>query len=164
MAFRGWPADAVEFYEGLEADNSRTYWAANKAVYEQRVYGPMAQLLAELEPEFGEGKVFRPHRDVRFSADKSPYKTNIGATVDRGGYSQLSAAGLAVGNGMYVMAPDQLERYRRAVADEGTGTELTALIADLRRKGITAGGYDTLKTAPRGYPRDHPRLEMLRYK
>src|SRR5204863_1827323 len=80
VAFRGWPTEALEFYEGLEADNSRTYWLDHKETYDKQVYGPMADLLAELEPEFGPGRIFRPNRDVRFSADKSPYKTAIAAT------------------------------------------------------------------------------------
>src|SRR6266516_1312614 len=125
MAFRGWPAEAVEFYEGLAADNSRTYWHEHKPVYDTAVRGPMDELLAELAGEFGEGKVFRPNRDVRFSADKSPYKTAIGAVLAGGGYVQLSADGLAAGCGMYEMASEQLDRYRRAVVDDGPGVALT---------------------------------------
>jgi uncharacterized protein (DUF2461 family) len=79
VAFGGFPAEAFDFFEGLEADNSRTYWQANKALYDSCVKGPMEALLAEVAGEFGPGRIFRPHRDVRFSADKSPYKTNIGA-------------------------------------------------------------------------------------
>ena len=164
MAFRGWSADALEFYEGLEADNSRTYWTANKATYEQQVLAPMTELLAELEPEFGAGKIFRPNRDVRFSADKSPYKTAIGAVLEHGGYLQLSANGLAAGNGMWMMAADQLERYRRAVADDAGGEALEKIIADLERQRVEVGGHDRVKTAPRGYPRDHPRVDLLRNK
>lgn len=164
MAFRGWPAEALEFYEGLEADNSKAYWTAHKAVYEQSVYAPMTELLTELAPEHGAGKIFRPYRDVRFSADKSPYKTAIGATLERGGYVQLSARGLGVGSGMYVMAPDQLDRYRRAAADDKTGAELAGLIERLRREHIDVIGHDELKTVPRGYPKDHPRVGLLRYK
>ena len=77
--FRGWPAEALEFYEGLEADNSKAYWTAHKDVYETVVLSPMKAIAAELAPEFGDGKVFRPNRDVRFSTDKSPYKTHIGS-------------------------------------------------------------------------------------
>jgi uncharacterized protein (TIGR02453 family) len=124
----------------------------------------MVELLAELEPEFGEGRIYRPHRDVRFSPDKSPYKAAIGASLAHGGYVQLSARGLAAGRGMYLLAPDQQERYRRAVADDVAGTLLQALADDLRRRGIELAGHDRLKTAPRGYPRDHPRVELLRYK
>ena len=72
MAFRGWPIEAVEFYEGLEADNSKVYWQEHKAVYERQVKAPMEELLAELADEFGEGKLFRPYRDVRFSAERRP--------------------------------------------------------------------------------------------
>src|SRR5690349_4114403 len=107
MAFSGWPEEALEFYEGLEADNSKAYWTDRKADYEDKVLRPMTELLEELGPEFGESKIFRPYRDVRFSKDKSPYKTNIGAMLG-GGYIQLSATGLAAGDGMYGMAPDQL--------------------------------------------------------
>lgn len=164
MAFRGWPAEALEFYEGLAADNSRSYWTDHKETYERDVRAPMAALLADLEPEFGAGKIFRPYRDVRFSADKSPYKTEIGATLADGGYVQLSAQGLACGSGMYVMAPDQLARYRRAVADDVAGEQLTGVIAGIEQRGHEVMGHDRLKSAPRGYPKDHPRIELLRYK
>ena len=164
MTFRGWPSEALEFYEGLGADNSKTYWTAHLSVYENQVRRPMEELLAALEPEFGPGKIFRPYRDVRFSKDKSPYKTHLGAWVSFGGYVQLSAGGLAAGCGMYEMAPDQLDRYRRAVADPRSGAELTALTADIERARIRVHGHGTLKTAPRGYPKDHPRSELLRHK
>jgi uncharacterized protein (TIGR02453 family) len=164
MAFRGWPAEALEFYEGLEADNSKVYWTEHKALYEQSVYGPMVELLAELAPEHGAGKIFRPYRDVRFSADKSPYKTAIHARLERGGYIRLSAKGLGVGSGMYMMAPDRLDRYRRAVADDQTGAELAELIGRLRGDRIDVIGHEELKTVPRGYPKDHPRADLLRYR
>jgi uncharacterized protein (TIGR02453 family) len=164
MAFKGWPAEAIEFYEGLESDNSKSYWQAHKGVYEDAVKRPMEELLAELAREFGPGRIFRPYRDVRFSADKSPYKTNIAATVEAGGYISLSADGLGAGTGMYMMAPDQLDRYRRAVADDGSGAELVKLVNGAGKKGIEVNAHDSLKTAPKGYPRDHPRLDLLRLK
>jgi uncharacterized protein (TIGR02453 family) len=164
MAFRGWPVEAVEFYEGLEADNSRTYWLAHKDVYTDQVYAPMTELLEELKPEFGEGKIFRPNRDIRFSSDKSPYKTAIAATLHGAGYIQLSSHGLAAGNGMYVMAADQLERFRRAVDADTSGRKLEKLAESIRRDGIDVSGHDLLKSAPRGYPKDHPRIELLRSK
>jgi uncharacterized protein (TIGR02453 family) len=163
MTFRGWPVEALEFYDELEADNSKAFWLRNKQVYERLVRAPMEELLAELEPDWGEGRIFRPYRDVRFSRDKSPYKTHIGATIGAG-YVQLSAAGLAVGCGMWEMARDQLERYREAVDADRSGTELTSLVADARSDGLEVMGHDTLKTAPRGYPKDHPRIELLRFK
>jgi uncharacterized protein (TIGR02453 family) len=163
MAFRGWPDEALEFFEGLEADNSRTYWTAHKAVYDEKVRAPMEELVAELEPKFGAGKIFRPYRDVRFSADKSPYKTEIAAVIGDG-YVRLSAEGLGAGLGMWMLAPDQLDRYRRAVADESAGSKLEELIAELARQRIEVSGHDQVKTVPRGYPRDHPRAELLRNK
>jgi uncharacterized protein (TIGR02453 family) len=163
MTFRGWPEEALDFYDGLEADNSRTYWLAHKQTYETCVLEPMTELLAELEPEHGEGKIFRPYRDVRFSKDKSPYKTAIGAVIGDG-YIQLSARGLAVGNGMYSMAPDQLDRYRRAIVADITGAELDRLVTGIRDQGIAVHGHEVLKSAPRGYPPDHPRIELLRCK
>ncbi len=163
MGFRGWRVEALEFLEGLEADNSKAYWERNKGVYEVVVRAPMEELLAELEPEWGEGRIFRPYRDIRFSSDKSPYKTQIAAMVGDG-YVQLDARGLAAGCGMWEMAPDQLERYRAAVVDDASGEELASLVANGRANGIDVMGHETLKTAPRGFPKDHPRIELLRYK
>jgi uncharacterized protein (TIGR02453 family) len=163
MTFRGWPAEALEFFEELEADNSKAFWQRNKAVYESTVRAPMEELLAELEPEWGEGRIFRSYRDVRFSADKSPYKTQIGATVGDG-YVQLNAEGLAAGSGMWEMAPDQLERYRRTVADDRSGGELASIVTKAAGAGLEITGHGILKTAPKGYPKDHARIELLRYK
>src|SRR2546427_7424599 len=112
MAFRGWKAEAIEFFEGLEADNSKTFWQRNKGVYETLVRGPMEELLAELAPEYGEGRIFRPYRDVRFSSDKSPYKTAIAATLANGGDISLSAGGPGAGGGLSIPAPPQPGRDR----------------------------------------------------
>lgn len=163
MAFRGWKVEALEFFEGLQADNSKAYWQKHKEVYDELVRAPMDELLAELEPEWGEGRVFRPYRDIRFSKDKSPYKTNIAASVGPG-YIHLSAEGLAAGSGMWEMAPDQLERYREAVVEDRSGRELTKRATSARAKGLEVSGHGELKTAPKGYPKDHPRMEFLRYK
>jgi uncharacterized protein (TIGR02453 family) len=163
VTFQGWPEDALDFYDGLEADNSKTYWLANKQTYETCVLAPMKELLAELAPEHGEGKIFRPYRDVRFSKDKSPYKTAIGAVVGAG-YIQLSARGLACGSGMHNMAADQLDRYRKAVAADSSGSRLEQAIASVREHDIDVSGHEMLKSAPRGYSADHPRIELLRCK
>ena len=164
MAFRGWPAEAVEFYEGLAADNSKTYWTAHKPVFETQVHAPMVELLAEMADEFGAGRIFRPYRDVRFSADKSPYKTAIYATLERGGYVRFSASGLMAATGYYEMSPDQLDRYRRAVADDASGPELLSVLGQLTAKRIQVSGSSSLKRAPKGYPPDHPRVDLLRHK
>jgi uncharacterized protein (TIGR02453 family) len=163
MAFRGWPVEALEFFEGLEADNSKTYWQQNRDVYDGMVRAPMEELLEELAPEWGEGRIFRPYRDIRFSADKSLYKTNIAAVIGNG-YVQLTADGLGAGCGMYEMARDQLDRYREAVAEDRSGVELAELVAGARAAGLEITGHEILKTAPKSYPKDHPRIELLRHK
>jgi uncharacterized protein (TIGR02453 family) len=163
MPFQGWPEAALDFYDGLEEDNSKTYWTAHKAIYDEAVLGPMTDLIEELGKDFGETKIFRPNRDIRFSADKSPYKTAIAAVIGPG-YVQFSASGLAAGNGMYEMASDQLARFREAVAEDVTGHELERIIAAVTAHDISVQGRDVLKTAPRGYPADHERIELLRNK
>jgi uncharacterized protein (TIGR02453 family) len=163
MPFRGWPPEALEFFEGLEADNSKSYWQRNRDVYDSRVRAPMEALLEELAPEWGEGRIFRPYRDIRFSSDKSPYKTNIAAVVGDG-YVQLTADGLGAGCGMYEMARDQLDRYRKAVVDDRSGGDLAAMVAEAKAARLEITAHEILKTAPRGYPKDHPRIELLRHK
>jgi len=164
MSFSGWPEEALDFYDGLAADNSKSYWSEHKAIYEQMVLLPMTELTEELAAEFGEPKIFRPYRDVRFSADKSPYKTHIGAVIGGTGYVQLSAEGLGAGAGMWQMGPEQLERYRTAVVSDSPGAELEQVIALIEKADVTVHGHGALKSAPRGYPADHPRIALLRYK
>jgi uncharacterized protein (TIGR02453 family) len=163
MAFRGWQAEALEFFEGLEADNSKTYWQRNRDAYDTLVRAPMEDLLEELAPEWGDGRIFRPYRDIRFSSDKSPYKTNIAAMIGDG-YVQLTTDGLGAGAGIWEMAPDQLERYRVAVNEDRSGGKLVSLVAKARAAGLEVTAHEVLKSAPRGYPKDHPRIELLRHK
>jgi uncharacterized protein (TIGR02453 family) len=165
--FDGFPDAALTFFEGLEADNSKPYWVDHKAIYDESVRGPMQALLDELAAEFGAGKIFRPHRDVRFSGDKRPYKTQIGAFVpEQGGaghYVELSADGLLACRGYYAMQSDQVDRYRRAVDDDLQGARLAALVDRLTEAGHDIRG-ESLKTTPRGYRADHPRSRLLRHK
>jgi len=160
--FTGFPEQALIFYEGLEADNSKSYWTDHRHVYERDVRAPMLALLADLEEEFGPGRIFRPFRDVRFSKDKTPYKTNAAATVAER-YVSLSADGLFLGGGYYHTAPDQVDRLRRAVADEVQGPALERAVAAVRTAGFEVTG-EQLTRAPRGYPADHPRIDLLRYR
>jgi uncharacterized protein (TIGR02453 family) len=164
MAFSGWPVEALDFYDDLEVDNTKSFWTAHKAVYQDKILRPMTELSEEIAAEFGEPKIFRPYRDVRFSNDKTPYKTHIGAVVGNSCYVQLSAAGLGAGAGMWEMNPEQLARYRARVADDRTGTELEKITASLEEAGIAVHGHGVLKSAPRGYSADHPRIALLRYK
>jgi len=97
-AFEGFGERALDFYEGLAADNSRSYWQDNQDVYSEHVAGPLQALAAELAVEFGQPKIFRPYRDLRFSADKRPYQEHASMSVSRddggGLYFALSAVGL----------------------------------------------------------------------
>jgi len=167
MAFRGWPAEAVSFYEGLEADNSKTYWAAHKEIYEAAVVAPFRALSDEIADEYGPLHLFRPNRDVRFSKDKSPYKTAQGAVTESEGgaiyYVSLGSYGLFAGSGYYRPAPDQLARMREAIDDAKKGSAIERAVATARKDGYEVGG-ESLKTAPKGYPKDHPRIELLRMK
>ncbi len=164
MAFKGWPVEAIEFFERLEDDNTKAFWTEQKHVYEEFVQAPMTALLADLEPRCGAGKIFRPNRDIRFSKDKSPYKTHIAATMEGGGYLSLSADGFSTGTGYYMMAKDQLAKFRAAIDDEKTGRRLERIVATVTEAGIDVTAHDSVKTAPRGYSADHPRIELLRMK
>jgi uncharacterized protein (TIGR02453 family) len=168
VAFTGWPAAALDFYAGLEADNSRTYWHAHRATYDEAVKAPFFALSDAVEHEFGPLHLFRPNRDTRFAKDKSPYKTAAAAAAQGAGgtgyYVQIGADGLYVGSGYYMLAADQLDRWRVAVADNRKGSAIEKAVAELRRQRYTVGPHDALKSAPRGYPKDHPRIELLRWK
>lgn len=167
MTFSGFGLAAADFYEGLERDNSKDYWAAHQSAYLEHVRGPMEALMAEVSEDFGPATVFRPYRDVRFSADKSPYKTHQGGFVKlaaaTGWYAEVSADGFRLGGGTYRMEPPALAAYRAAVDDEELGTGLERIVTGLRADGWQIGG-ETLRTAPRGWPREHGRIELLRHR
>jgi uncharacterized protein (TIGR02453 family) len=155
--FLGFGPEAFWWFDGLERENSREYFTRARDLYEREVRGQLEELLLELGG--GDVKVFRQHRDLRFSRDKRPYKERTYGVAGRL-YVQISARGMYVGTGYYRVEPDQLERYRAAVADDTAGPALEAALAKAR---LDVDGA-TLKTAPRGYPRDHPRIELLRRK
>jgi uncharacterized protein (TIGR02453 family) len=167
--FTGFPPEALAFYEGLDADNSKAYWHAHRETYEDCVREPLELLVAELAPEFGAAKVFRPYRDVRFSKDKRPYKSHAAAIARHDGhtsaarYVEVSAKGLRLGGGMWEPDRTRLERIRRAIDDDASGGELERIRAKLETHGLTLTAPE-LKTAPRGYPKDHPRIDLLRRK
>ncbi|MGL5810215.1 MAG: DUF2461 domain-containing protein [Nocardioides sp.] len=167
MTFAGFPIAALDFYEDLELDNTKSFWEARKQVYLDAVKTPMTALCAELAGEFGAAKVFRPHRDVRFGKDKTPYKTGQGAYVPTGPstgyYVEVSARGVRVGGGCYETSGARLAAIREGIADDRAGARLDRRLAKARRQGWELGG-NRLKTAPRGYPIDHPRIELLRHR
>jgi uncharacterized protein (TIGR02453 family) len=164
--FRGWPEDFQRFFIGLELDNSKKYFEANRRAYEESVKAPMLALVESLEGDFGEGKVFRINRDIRFSKDKSPYKTNIAATVGmghKGGYLSLNARDFMVASGRYEMSSEDLVKFRKKVAAEASGSQLALIVTNLEKSGYALGGEE-LKRVPAPWPQDHPRAALLRRK
>ena len=158
--FDGFRPAVFEWFAGLERDNSREYFTATRDLYEAEVRGGLEAMFDELTREFsGDVKVFRQHRDLRFTPDKRPYKDRTYGVLGRY-YAALSSRGLYAGTGYYRVARDQLERYRAAVASDDSGPRLEAALA---KAGLEVAGM-SLKTAPRGYPKDHPRIELLRRK
>jgi uncharacterized protein (TIGR02453 family) len=163
VSFGGFPEEALVFYEGLEADNTKAYWTDHRDVYDRAVKAPLDALLADLAPEFGRAKVFRPYRDVRFSKDKTPYKTHAAAVVEGDGslYLQLGADGLFVGGGYWHTASDQVQRLRAAVDDDLSGRRLVEVLDGLAGWEVTG---ERLKRLPRPYAPDHPRADLLLHK
>jgi uncharacterized protein (TIGR02453 family) len=167
VSFEGFPVAALDFYDDLEVDNTKSFWEAHKAVYTESVLAPMRELTAALSDEFGTAKIFRPYRDVRFSKEKTPYKTHQGAFVaiapHTGYYLELSPRGVRTGGGCYWFEPERLAAFREAVVHDHYGPDLEKRLATARRKGYELGG-DMLKTKPRGYDADHPRIALLRHR
>jgi len=169
-SFEGFPRETFSWFAGLQDDNSKRYFTAHRETYDHAVRGALEALLEQLADELGgHVKMFRQHRDIRFSPDKSPYKTTTyGLIVERpdslaGLYAQLSATGLFAGTGYHVLAADQLARFRDAIAGVETGPALEQAVAAAVAAGVETFG-EALKVAPRGYPRDHPRVHRLRHK
>lgn len=151
-SFAGWQGEFQGFFLGLAANNSKAYFEAHRRQYEHDVKAPLLALLADLEPAFGPARVSRPNRDIRFSPDKSPYKTNIYADARSGGYVALSADGLMAAGGRYVLDGAQLQRFRLAVDAARSGAKLAAIVAGLEQRGYLIGGEE-LKRVPAPPPR-----------
>jgi uncharacterized protein (TIGR02453 family) len=170
MSFNGFTRDAFAWFEGIEANNNRDWFLAHRETYDQAVREPLEDLLETFADEIGgRVKLFRQNRDIRFSRDKSPYKTNTyGVVRDRPGslaglYMSLSSGGFFVGTGYYQLEADQLARFRDAIVDDRAGSELERVMAAVHAAGVETFG-EALKTAPRGYPKDHPRGALLRHR
>lgn len=168
MQFQGFTPAATGFFRDLGADNSKAWFDANRPVFEGEVRGPMQALVEDLPDQFRPLKLFRLNRDIRFSADKRPYKEMLGAVHPRAAaveYLHLDGQGLLVAGGAYMLASDQVTRFRAAVAG-APGDDLPAIIGALEAKGrqVDGGGAPPLKTGPRGYDPAHPRAEWLKWK
>ena len=162
VSFRGFPPEAIAFFEGLEADNSKAYWTEHKAEYEEGVRGPMEELIAAVDQRYQPLRIVPSEPGHRASPrTRRPYKTDIGAVGEaEGGTDVLRASsrpeGLFAGSGYYHMATDQLTRFREAVDDDTTGAECRGLVAARWPTGHVVGAHDELKTAPRGLRQGPP--------
>jgi uncharacterized protein (TIGR02453 family) len=183
LRFEGFADTQARFFHALARNQNREWFQAHKHEYEEGWVMPMKALLAEVRDkidrffphyDLGEPKVFRIFRDVRFSRDKSPYKTHIGGYIplERAGtraelpaplYVQFGTRSM-VGAGHYMMDPGQIDRYRKAVLDERRGRDLVAILARLTRAGFVIGSHEMLKKVPRGFDPAHPRADLLKRK
>lgn len=157
----------MDFYANLANNNNKAWWQENKETYDADVLAPLSTLLRGLEPRFGPGKIFRPYRDMRYSGGEGPYKTAQGMFLshyaDVGYYLQVGPLGLSVGGGYRSAAPAQLARYRAAVDASSSGTALEKIVEQLDSSGFMLAAPE-LKTLPQGFPKDHPRPQLLRDK
>ncbi len=181
--FAGFADREARFFRALARNQRREWFAMHREEYERGWLAPMKALLTELharlEPLYrhdplGEPKIFRIHRDVRFSKDKAPYKTHIGGYLPLGGtghgpsaaaaaYVHVGAEEFFVAAGQYMMDAGQLGRFRAALVDE-RGDQLAKVLRSLARAGYEIGSHDTLQRVPRGFDPAHPRADLLKRK
>jgi len=164
-AFRGWPPEALEFLRDLEANNDRDWFKANRSRHQEFLVEPALALAGDLS-DFGPPHVFRPWNDTRFHM-RPPIKEHVGMTIGYEGaggyYVEISLDGLFFGAGLHQPAPDQLEGIRRAIDQPKLVKSLKQAIGHAEAGGL-ALNEPVLTRAPRGYPADHPELDLLRRK
>jgi len=184
--FDGFPAAAIQFFSNLKQNNDRDWFSDNKQAYQDAVIEPakafilsLGSRLSDLHPDIqfntatnGSGSMFRIYRDVRFSQDKSPYKTHLGVvfwigagrkkTETPGYYFGLSDGPPQMHAGLHGFSKEQMHAYREALSDPQRADELAGIVATVRDKGYTVGGLH-YKRVPRGFPPDHPHEELLRH-
>ena len=186
-AFAGFPAETLQFLRDLEAHNEREWFQANKARYERDLLGPAVDFvtavgsgLQRTQPEIqidtrtnGQGVLMRIYRDVRFSKDKSPYKTAVSGVFNDGQGKKMTRPGFGfylTKNGMELMAgmfgfdKAQLEAFRTAVDDEQSGLGLQAALAEIEAKAAYDIVGEQVVRVPAGFAAEHPRADLLRYK
>ena len=165
--FAGFPPEAIEFLRELEDNNDRDWFKANRARYDEHLIAP-AHALAETLSHLGEARGFRPYNDTRFHP-RPPIKEQVGivlrGTQLYGGvyYFQISLDGFFVAAGQHQPATDQLERFRALVDNPKRIAGFDSALAHAESAGLELHP-PALKRAPRGYPNDHPRIELLRLK
>lgn len=164
--FTGFTSEAAVYFNGLSDDNSKAYFEANRERYIRAVRQPLEDLMGVAETLYGPGKIMRPNRDVRFSANKDPYRTDASMWSGSVGgvYLNLNAERLEVGGGLYDPTRDQLERARTAIAERpDVASELEHILGGLETDGFQPAG-PSLITAPRGMDPNHPAIRLLRLK
>jgi uncharacterized protein (TIGR02453 family) len=184
--FEGFADAQCRFFKALAKNQRREWFLAHKEEFEKGWNQPMKDLLADLREaidgaythtDLGEPKVFRIFRDVRFSKDKSPYKTVVAGVIPTKGSAKMMDPPAAiymhfgtshvVASGVYRMDGPSLARYRSAVADDARGTELGKILGRLAKAGFSwehMHGDPPLKKVPKGYDPDHPRADLLKRK
>ena len=161
MEFRGWPTEALGWFDDLEANNSKAWFHANRATYDEAVRRPLEDLVDDVMEEFGELRVSRPNRDTRFSKDKTPYKLDIYAMNRRpdgsGYYVRFGRDGLSVGGGLYAPERARLAKVREAIDDDEKGADLERVIASLEPAGVELMRAGALEDRAEGLLRRPPR-------
>jgi uncharacterized protein (TIGR02453 family) len=160
-----WSPEALEFLRELEDNNDSEWFRRERHRYDRYLVAP-ARSLADKLGDLGTPRFFRPYNNLRFRPGP-PLKENLGVAIGYGAaggfYFDLSLDGLLVAGGLYRPAPDQLERFRAAIADDRKARGFERGLAAAERGGLTATEPE-LKRAPRGYAADHPRVDRLRMK
>lgn len=177
--FAGFPTGAQAFLGDLAANNDRDWFTAHRASYESAVRAPAEAFVAAVGPLLSEiagqpvsGKIFRIHRDVRFSKDKRPYHAHLhigftsasGVSLKPGGsgfYFGLEPGRLVLGAGIFEFVGLTLDAWRARV--DSSGDELQAMLDDLSAAGFRIDGPE-LKRVPAPYPADHSGADLLRRK
>jgi uncharacterized protein (TIGR02453 family) len=186
--FASIPPAALRFLTRLKRHNTRPWFKANRAVYETEVRDPLKALvedvdvhLAAIAPEItGDPRrsIFRIHRDVRFSRDKSPYKTHaacwfyhqdagrgVGGEAQGGAgfYFHFSPTEVFLGGGIWMPPRESLGRLRQALVDDQEGFEKIVLHRSFQQRFGRLDEETMLKRLPRGFAEDIPAARWLRY-
>lgn len=181
--FEGFPLEGINFFKRLKRNNNRTWFEAHRNEYETCVKSPMQSLITALQPYFSQfapeydlnpkRAIFRIYRDVRFSSDKTPYKTHVAAHfvlrgkpkgfVGSGYYLEINPDELYVGGGIYIPESEQLKKIRKKIADDGK--TFLSIVEDRHFKKLFAPfDWEKLQRIPKGFEEDHPMAEWLKYK
>jgi len=188
-AFPGFRPAALRFLRSLKRNNRREWFEAQRNLYENEVRQPLRALVEEVDvrlagfaPEItGDPRrsVFRIHRDVRFSRDKSPYKTNAacwffhrdaGKGVGReahggaGFYFQIAPGECLLGAGLWMPPPPSLALIRQRLSEEPDEFGQIVLTPAFRRRFGSLDAEAMLTRVPRGYAVDHPAARWLRFR